>query len=191
MEKSGFDPRSVANFLLDTRDSLGRQTTQIELQKLLFFAHESYLLRLRRRLVVGYFEAWQYGPVHPTIYRAFSDAKGSPITNRAAARNIHTGQAEPVDPLKDEEAMAHVRDVVMTLVGLNAGQLIELSHVKGGPWHSTVESAKYSVALGLRITDDVILSSRSHTILNREGQSGVPNMRVAFDETPFTRDRSR
>ena len=191
MGEEGFDPRAVANFLLDARDFLGLATTQIELQKLLYFSHEAFLLRTRLHLVSGYFEAWQYGPVHPVVYSSFKASKGQPITNRATSRNIHTGEINQVRPLDDLESVRHVTETVARLSGLSAGQLIDLSHATGGPWHSTVESAKKSVALGLRITDDVILQSRPHSMLMREGQPAVFKGRVPIDETPLTRNRSR
>ncbi len=69
-----YDPRAVANLMLDEAKRCGINISNLALQKLLYFAHGIYLTKTKRPLVSGYFEAWQYGPVHPAVYRAF---KGS------------------------------------------------------------------------------------------------------------------
>jgi len=63
MIDSPFDPRSIANFMLDEADRVGVGITNLALQKLLYFAHGIFLNETKGPLVSGYFEAWQYGPV--------------------------------------------------------------------------------------------------------------------------------
>jgi uncharacterized phage-associated protein len=186
---TGFDARQVANFILDARDFIGNTTTQIELQKLLFFAHEAFLIRTRKKLVSGYFEAWTYGPVHPAVYNAFKASKHFPIGGRADALDLVTNQRRPIPELNDHEAKRHITETVARLSGLSAGQLIELSHIPGGAWSKTVEQAKNAVALGLRITDDLVLSSKPHSMLMREAQLTVNIRSASLEETPLTRGR--
>ncbi|WP_443082501.1 type VI toxin-antitoxin system SocA family antitoxin [Tabrizicola sp.] len=195
MSSEGHDPRVVANFVLTTRNLIRMRTTQIELQKLLYFCHESYLIQNRKGLVSGYFEAWTHGPVHPDVYQAFKHFKGLPITDPAFHREVFTGRVRELANLSDPRACRHVAETVTRLSGLSARQLVDLSHIEGGPWHSIVESAKKGVALGLRITDDVILKHRTHSMLMRgEHQSarsgGVPdNGALTDEEVPITAGR--
>ena len=63
-----YDPRSIANLLLDEADRLAINITNLSLQKLLYFAHGLSLIEDGKPLVSGYFEAWQHGPVHPLVY---------------------------------------------------------------------------------------------------------------------------
>lgn len=179
------DPRSVANFILDVRRLTRLETTQIELQKLLYFSYESYLIRFRRKLASGYFEAWKYGPVHPVVYRAFRSYKGRPITKKATAIDPFTKSEKKIRPLADQTVRMHVTEVVGRLSVFSAAQLVSLSHEPGGAWHSTVESAKKGVALGLRMTDDVILMSRPYSMLRAGGLAVEQAEELFDDETPI------
>jgi uncharacterized phage-associated protein len=71
-QDNAYDPRVVANAIIDRAAQEGQPVTHIALQKLLYFAHGLFLLRHRKPLVSGYFEAWTYGPVHPAVYGAFT-----------------------------------------------------------------------------------------------------------------------
>lgn len=54
-----YDPRAVANLLLDEADQRGTKVTNLALQKLLYFAHGIHLTQTKQPLLTGYFEAWQ------------------------------------------------------------------------------------------------------------------------------------
>jgi len=63
-----YDPRCIANLMLDESARVGQSLTNLALQKLLYFAHAMFLIEQGRPLLSGYFEAWEYGPVHPAAY---------------------------------------------------------------------------------------------------------------------------
>jgi uncharacterized phage-associated protein len=178
------DPRVVANYILDTRELFGRATTHVELQKLLFFCYESFLIATRRPLSSGYFEAWQYGPVHPVVYSSFKSAGAKPIQFRAEGRNVLTRANVVLPELEDGAERQHIAATVARLLPYSASQLIRLSHAHGGPWHSVMESAKDSVALGLRIADSVILGHRPRSMLVGEAQPAELAGRESYVESP-------
>ncbi|MBQ2260602.1 MAG: SocA family protein [Loktanella sp.] len=188
MGEAPYDPRIVANLILETRKFIGLSTTQIELQKLLYFCYEAFLIQRRQRLTLGYFEAWQYGPVHPDVYRAFKAFRGTPITEYAKSTDPFTRETKALPRLEDPDIRRHVVETVTKLSGLTSFELVNLSHAPDGPWHSVVKSAKESVALGLRITDDTILSNRPHGMLMREGHHTATRGVVPDDEEPLTRN---
>src|SRR3954465_5914060 len=99
MNEAPFDARSVANLMLNEADRVGISITNLALQKLLYFAHGIFLIENKRPLVSGYFEAWQYGPVHPAVYKAFQSAGSNPIPFRASSQDVLTGESRPIqDP---------------------------------------------------------------------------------------------
>jgi len=168
------DPRSVANLILDEADLLGLAITNLSLQKLLYFAHVRSLTRHGRGLVPGCFEAWQFGPVHPVVYRSFKSAEGNAIGFRATARDALSGQAKPLPPVMDDETRCIAAETVVTLGRLPAGTLVSMSHAPGGPWDHIVNKSRSSVALGMRISDDVIKRlSRFHVAAIKETPSDV------------------
>jgi uncharacterized phage-associated protein len=160
-----FDPRAVANLMLDLADQRSLPLTHIALQKLLYFAHAVFLVENRQPLVSGHFEAWQYGPVHPVVFRAFKGSGRQPIVRRASRTDIVTGRTEAVDPPVNLAAVGVTDSVLKQLGRMRISQLIELSHAKNGPWHRVVNKAKTGVALGMRIDDNVILDNfRNHWV---------------------------
>jgi uncharacterized phage-associated protein len=100
-----YDPRAVANLMLDEADKRGWTITNLALQKLLYFAHGIHLTKTKRPLVSGYFEAWQYGPVHPAVYRAFKPSGSAPIINRAVAKDPLTGKTRDLPKPTDLEVI--------------------------------------------------------------------------------------
>lgn len=151
-----YDPRQLANLILQVRDGLGIRTTQLEVQKLSFFCHGGWLTKGRGPFVSGYFEAWQHGPVHPTLYREFKRFGSNPITEVAMRKDLLTGTRVPLQQIEDFEARRHVYEVVSSLSGLSAGQLVERSHAKGGPWDQVVNKSRTDIAFGMRIDNDTI-----------------------------------
>lgn len=151
---SGYDPRAVANAVLDTAADFDFEISNLSLQKLLYFAHGLYLINTGKPLVGGFFEAWTNGPVHPVIYRAFKDCGAQPIRTRASATNLVTGEVSMPPKIDDAVALNHVRRIVASYGGLSANRFVTISHAPGGPWAETVNKARKSLALGMRITDD-------------------------------------
>ncbi len=153
MSKPPYDPRAVANLLLDlaAKDHDGPiPISNLALQKLLYFAHAHFLIRTETPLVQGYFEAWKYGPVHPAVYQAFKSEGDRPIMGRAEARNVMTGETWPLAPPDDAAVRRLVGDILRSYGHLSPGRLIDITHAPKGPWATVVNKAKTSIALGLR-----------------------------------------
>ncbi|MCW1752983.1 type VI toxin-antitoxin system SocA family antitoxin [Rhizobium acaciae] len=177
------DPRSVANLMLDEADRAEIAVTHISLQKLLYFAHGLYLNANKAPLVGGYFEAWTYGPVHPTVFQAFKAAGAEPISFRAQGKDPLTGRIRAINEPADIGVRQHVQRVLLSYGRLPSGRLVEISHAKRSPWAFIVDKSRTSVAFGLRIPDDVILERfKYHKIAIGESPSaGEPS-----EDTPLT-----
>ena len=171
-----FDPRSICNLILDASVGHDRPITNLALQKLLYFVHGLHLIETKGPLVSGSFEAWKYGPVHPTAYRAFKEAGAAPIRFRATLRDPFTHMEIPLPPCIDSAVHARVHRIVSLYSRLTPGRLVEISHAKGAPWHFVVEKAKTKTILGLRIPDNVIAERfRYHKVsVGLEPRHGEP-----------------
>ena len=176
------DPRSVANLMLDDGQAYGYPITNLALQKLLYFAHGLFLIETDQPLVSGYFEAWQYGPVHPTLYQSFKEAGSTPITFRACKVDILTGVKTEVAASSDPSVKRCVNRVLNSYGPATPGQLINVSHAKMAPWDFVVKKGRKSVALGLRIPNDVIKERfKFHKApVLEQSQIGEP-----VEDTPF------
>lgn len=182
MEPNPHDPRAIANLILCEGERLGRPVTNLALQKLLYFAHAIYLVQTKRPLVSGYFEAWTYGPVHPTVYHAFKAAGDRPITFRAAGKDALTGENRELAVPEDPKVKEHVCAVMAYYGRMTPGRLVDVAHAKGAPWDYIVDKGRTTVVLGLRIPDNVILARFKH---HKVSVSGVPNVGEPGDDTPL------
>lgn len=174
-----YDARSIANHVLNIRDFIGLTTTQLDLQKIVFFCHSAYLHRTRGPLVKGYFEAWQHGPVHATIYRDFKVSGDKPISHRARKKDLVTGNSTDFPDITDTEVKRHLHEHVSALSALSTWQLVERSHAPRGPWAKTVYKGRTDVAFGLRIDDATILECHRFQGLHDLGLDGAGRYEVS------------
>lgn len=185
MDDRGLDVRSVANYILAERERFELNTTQLELHKLLYFCHGSFMVKYGSRLVDGHFEAWDHGPVHPLIYREFKDFKAEPIRRKCIGTNLVTGDSVVIAQPKDPITKSHITEVVLQLRHLTASQLRRKSHAKGSPWHSTRESANINLASSPMIPDNLIKERHSRHFVQLvdfiEAEDGI-------QDYPFGRD---
>lgn len=160
MTNAPYDPRAVANCILDVaRTMMVNQDTitPLALQKLLYFVHAHYLAATGNPAVKGAFEAWPYGPVHPTVYKSFNEFGKNPITKRAKAKNLLTGEERDLNPPEDWQLNRAIMWVLVSFGHLPAGRLVDLSHVHNGPWHYVSEQVRKGEAVTRQIPDKVTL----------------------------------
>jgi uncharacterized phage-associated protein len=160
-ESPPYDPRAVANLLLDAADDLGIAISNLALQKLLYFAHGHFLIRTGVPLVQGAFEAWNNGPVHPAVYHAFKSAGRDPIRTRASGRNVMTGEARMLTNPQSPDVRRHLSRMLASYGHLSPGLLVAISHAPKGPWAMVREQATHATSLGARIPDS-LTSERFH-----------------------------
>ncbi len=149
----GEDVRSVLNeILLECSDA---RMTNLSAQKIIYFMHGQYLLSTQTPLVSGYFEAWEYGPVHPTLYNALKYLGSAPVDRPLMRRDIHTGEWVVIERVKDHNVRDFIREASGPLLKLSAGQLVDLSHARNSPW-DVVSRHENRRTWGLRLDNDVI-----------------------------------
>jgi uncharacterized phage-associated protein len=181
LEGPPFDPRAVANLMLDVADTNGHPLTHLALQKLLYFAHGLFLVERKVPLVMGYFEAWEYGPVHPAIYQAFKQAQTKPISFRAGSVNLLTGARSPIAAPEAAAVRQHIGRIIAQFGRMHPARLVEISHANGAPWKFVMDKPGTSVSYGKRIGDDVISERfKYHKVSVRE----TPSIGEPVEDTP-------
>jgi uncharacterized phage-associated protein len=182
MREKAYDPRAVGNLMLDIAERDGIDVSNLALQKLLYFAHARFLVEMGQPLVTGYFEAWQFGPVHPTAYRAYKAAGDRHISFRATKQDALTGAPSPLVNPGDRAVVNLAKWVISSYGRLTPGRLVEISHAKGAPWDFVVGQARTAMTFGLRISDDLIIERfKFHKVsVGAEPLIGEPG-----EDTPF------
>jgi uncharacterized phage-associated protein len=152
-----YDGRAIANFILDHCDQKDRPTTNLALQKIVYFCHVWSLVRFSRPLVKHKFEAWEFGPVLPYLYREFKNFDRSPVKSRATRIDPLDGTSRIVEYQFDSQTSAFLREIVDFYSRMRASDLVKLSHVAGGPWHK-IWNHSGQVKPGMKIEDEQITS---------------------------------
>lgn len=153
---NGYDGRAIANFVLDFCESRGRPVTNLALQKIVYFCHVWSLIELHRPLIRHKFEAWEFGPVLPYLYREFKNYDRAPIAGRATQIDPLDGKHLVVVYNFDPETESLLDEIAGFYSRLRAGDLVELSHAEGGPWH-LVWNHGGNVNPGMKIDDAKIV----------------------------------
>jgi uncharacterized phage-associated protein len=128
------DGRAVANYLLRLARSNDQKLTVMQLLKILFFAHALSLVVRNQPLFADRAQAWQYGPVFPRIYKAFSRWGRFPINDFA----VDKATGEPYQAALPPEAVEIIHVALKKFGQLSAFELSDLTHAPGSPWDRVI-----------------------------------------------------
>lgn len=128
-------PKSVANFFLDIAFARGEKVSPMKLQKLVYYAHGWYAGYTGKPLINESVEAWQYGPVIPSLYHEFKRFGAGVITSKAT-------EMDGLDDVEVRPPQDEVMRKFLTSVWDNYGKytgitLSEMTHAAGSPWDQT------------------------------------------------------
>lgn len=131
-----YKAKSVANAFLTLANRDGRPVDPMKLQKLIYYANGYYLAEHDGQpLVNEYFEAWDYGPVVPTVYYEFREYKDRPIKRLAYTWDPATGrQIVAPQPVGDAAAESVVTWVWENYGRFSGPELSAMTHKDGAPW---------------------------------------------------------
>lgn len=142
-----FPAKAVANAILEKAFAEKKSITPLKLQKLLYYAHGYYSGAYGRPLVEEPFEAWQYGPVSPTIYHEFKGFGNAPITRLAEEFDWDAEDNIPV--VADFDTDSNVRRIVnwvwQQYSKFPATTLSEMTHREGSPWDKTMKANTFGL----------------------------------------------
>ena len=139
-----YSAKNVANYFLKTYGKK-RGISPLKLQKLVYLAHGWHLALHDRALVADEnAEAWQYGPVFPSLCQEFSEFGRGPITRLAddyQTVDPRTGKVKLVvtpDIPKSDTPVRRLLDRIWDVYGdLSPWQLSAMTHLPDSPWDTT------------------------------------------------------
>lgn len=134
---------NVANLFLRLGERDGVSISNMKLQKLLYFAQGHCLGSFNRPLVDEAPEAWQYGPVFPSVYHAFKQYGSQTITQLAAQYSPFDQELHPYPAEVAAEDMPLVEAVWNAYKDRSPIQLSEMSHAPGGPWDTVFRTSEF------------------------------------------------
>jgi uncharacterized phage-associated protein len=155
-----YSAAKVGNRLLEIAQQRGQQLTPLKLLKLVYIAHGWSFAYLGGALVAEPAQAWQYGPVVPSLYHAISRFRAGPIV----------GQIPDTDPQDlSEEADALIQSVYNSYAHFSALQLSNMTHMPNTPWSEAWDASGKNAI----IPDDRIAAHYQHLLETRGQQAAV------------------
>ena len=113
-------------FLAQSDPDAGDTISNLKLQKLLYYAQGVTLALTGRPLFAEDIEAWQHGPVVPSVYRAYKTAGSGPVELDA---EVHFDQF-------DQSTQNILNDVYQVYGQFSAWKLRNMTHDES-PWANT------------------------------------------------------
>jgi uncharacterized phage-associated protein len=163
-----YEARKICNFLIARSHAHSFELTNLRLNKLLYLIHGWGLTSRRDGLIRNHFLAWMHGPVVRPVYDTFKAYGEKKITEPATYLDYLSGENRPV--AYDDISAADTEIIERVFASYDrytTGQLVDLTHVKGGPWEVIYSAWAKDNKLNLRIPNDLI---RAHFLRQAGGQ---------------------
>lgn len=154
-----YSAKSVANYFLDIVATSKETITPMKIQKLVYMAHGWSLALVGSPLINEQVEAWQFGPVIPTLYHEFKPYGSGAIKRKATNHTLNGLKFETETPSisNDDEQTKALLDKVWEVYGhYTAYQLSNMTHQDGTPWHITWNKEGERTEKGTDIPLDII-----------------------------------
>jgi uncharacterized phage-associated protein len=137
-----YSAAAVANWFLTRAAQDKVPLDPMKLQKLIYFAHGWCLALTGKPLIDEHIEAWDYGPVVPSVYHEFKDFGRRPIdrpmTDLASVisegllKDYTLHEPKIIDDPDIEKLLERVWEVYGKLSGVT---LANMTHAPDGAWH--------------------------------------------------------
>lgn len=112
--------------------------TNLGLQKILYISQMLFMGENGgSRMIDTSFEAWDYGPVTPTVYRRVRIYGADPI------QDIFFNEPRPNDGLRE----AYLHNACTFLVGKKPAELVAITHWKDGAWAKNYKPGIHGIVI--------------------------------------------
>lgn len=143
---------AVANYFLACSKRDKRPVSNLSMQKLVYFAYGWMLVKTERNLFYDRIEAWQYGPVIPSLYHQLKHYGRGRITKEILDYD-HQEDKFYLWTLTEGTQVEKIMQKVWNRYGHRTpGEMIALTHNPDTPWRNTILSKGYNA----EITDELI-----------------------------------
>ncbi len=141
-------PQKVANYFLDQAEREGIAITPMKLVKLVYIAYGWYIALTNERLFHEKIQAWEHGPVIPSIYHEFKKFGSNPINCRSYELNMSSLEiAVPRIDESKEDALLILSKVWASYRSFTGLNLSDKTHEAGSPWHKVYDPKQKHLTL--------------------------------------------
>lgn len=130
-----YSPQHIANYFLDKADEEHLPMTPLKLLKLVYIAYGWNLALKEEKLFDEPIEAWDHGPVIPSLYHEFKHFKSNPIVGRSEDIDLDSWETIiPRVPTEDKDTNLVLNKVWKSYRRFRAWDLRQKTHEADGPW---------------------------------------------------------
>ncbi|MDD3594014.1 MAG: DUF4065 domain-containing protein [Candidatus Gastranaerophilales bacterium] len=124
------DAIEISRYILNTANINGDLITNLKLQKILYYAQAWYLVNFdKEKLFEDNIEAWQYGPVIPSVYNVYKGFNRKPIEIE-----IEEKEFESLSP----QIQTYLDEFCERFLDYSATQLVSMTHNEQ-PWQEAYQ----------------------------------------------------
>lgn len=153
-----YDIRAIANWCIDKADKEGRKIRTLWLNKIVYFIYERAIQDWNVLLSGARLEAWKHGPVFREIYFDEELGKNATLFRRF---NADTRKMEVATEEFLQEDLDLFESVWRELGHKSGGELRNLSHAEGSPWHAVWVIGGHQ-SVGMQIDIGTILGNTAY-----------------------------
>ncbi len=138
---------AVANYFIKQSKKEKRPVSNLSMQKLVYFAYGWMLVQTEKKLFYDRIEAWQYGPVIPSLYHQLKHYGRGRITKEILDYNHEKDKFYRWNLTEGTNVEKIMQKVWKRYKSLTPGEMIDLTHNPGTPWHNTILSSGYNAVI--------------------------------------------
>lgn len=143
----------IARYVINFSQYIDCPTTNLKLQKLLYYIQGYFLALKNKPCFEEEIEAWAYGPVIPIVYHEFKEYGSNYIPfikvyfeyneqerNQSQFKNFEWS-------IISEEDQVLIDLIVETLKDTSTTSLVNMTHAQNGPWQQVYISGKKNIII--------------------------------------------
>ena len=145
----GYTAKAIANFFLDIAKENKVQITPLKMQKLVYISHGWHLALSNGQPLVNdeHAEAWEYGPVFPSLYHEIKEYGKDPIKEYATElvwKKDSFDFSLFVPNVREDDVDIHnfLNKIWEVYGNFTALQLSDMTHKLNTPWQKTWQENK-------------------------------------------------
>ncbi|HJJ98772.1 MAG TPA: DUF4065 domain-containing protein [Methanocorpusculum sp.] len=130
---------NVADFFVDLANHMvDENMTNLRVNKMLYYAQAYSLVRFGKPLFSEDIQAWEYGPVVPSVYHTFQKFGRDPIRDVSDNCSLDVFTADEI---------ALLLDVAREYGKYSSSKLIDMTHEIGGPWEQVYHPGELNTVI--------------------------------------------
>ncbi len=159
------DVSAIANYFIEQSRKDKIKLTNLSMQKLVYFAYGRVMGYTKEKLFYDRIEAWQFGPVIPSLYHQLKRYGSKPVTEKILEYDYDKNMFFSWN-LAEGTALRKLMGIVWRRYkSLPPNEMVALTHKPGTPWFETVREHGYKA----EIRDDLIYEHFLE-LINKEAQ---------------------